>query len=67
MSANDIVGLGSIKGLVKLKLEKSLYSHPASRLDISYKMGRVKLSPCVVDRWANNSLSRKMNNFFSAC
>ena len=51
MSAADIVDLGSITGLVKLGLEKSLYSHPASRLDISNKMGSVKLSPYMVDRW----------------
>ena len=51
--AVDTVNLSSITGLVKPKLEKSLHSHPASRLDINKKMGSVKLSPCVVDRWAN--------------
>ena len=55
-SANDIADLGSITGLVKPKHEKSLYSHPAFRLDISNKMGNVKLTPCVVDRWTNNRL-----------
>ena len=67
MSAGDIVDLGSIIGQIKLKLEKSLYSHPASRIDISNKMGSVKLSPRVVDRWANDSLFSKMNNFFAVC
>ena len=67
MSAGDIVHLGSITGLVELKLEKSLYSHPASRIDISNKMGSVKLSPRVVDRWANDSPSSKMNNVFAVC
>ena len=42
-SAFDTVDLGSITGLVIPKLEKSLYSHPASRLNISNKIGRVKL------------------------
>ena len=67
MSAGDIVDLGLIIGLVKLKLEKSLYSHPASRIDITNKMGSVKLSPRVVDRWANHGLFSKMNNFFAVC
>ena len=59
MSVADIVDLGSITGLDKLKLEKSSYSHPASQLDISNKMGSVKLSPCVVDQRANNRLFSK--------
>ena len=63
-SAADTVDLGSITGLVKPKLEKSLYSHLASRLDISNKMGNVKLSLCVVDRWANDSLFSKNEQFF---
>ena len=63
-SAADIVGLCSITGLVKPKLEKSLNSHPASRLDISNKMGSVKLSLCVVDRSANDSLFSKNERFF---
>ena len=58
-SAVDTVDLGSIIGLVKPKLEKSFYSHPAYRLDISNKMGKVTVSPCVVDRWANDSLFSK--------
>ena len=63
-SATDTVDLGSITGLVKLKLENSLCLHPASWLDISDKMGSVKLSPCVVDRWANDSLFSKNDRFF---
>ena len=51
-SAADAEDIGSITGLVKPKLEKSLYLHPAFWPDISNKMGSVKLSPCVVDRWA---------------
>ena len=49
-SAVDTVDLDSITALVKPKLEKSLYLHPASRLNISNEMGSVKLSPRVVDR-----------------
>ena len=64
VSAANIVDLGSITGLVKLKLEKSLYSHPASRQDISNKMGSVKLLPCVVDRWANDILFSKNEQLF---
>ena len=45
----DIVDLGSITGLVKPKLENSLNSHPDSRLNISNKVGSVKLLLCVVD------------------
>ena len=37
-SAADIVDLSSITSLVKSKLEKSLYLHQASRLDISNKI-----------------------------
>ena len=55
MSAADIVDLGSITALVKPKLDESVYLHPASRLNISNEMGSVKLSPRVVDRWANVS------------
>ena len=62
--AADTVDLGSITGLVKPKLEKSLYSHPASRLNINNKMGRVKLSLCVVDRWANDGVFSKNKQFF---
>ena len=63
-SAANTVDLGSITGLVKPKLEKSLFSHPASRSNFSNKMGSVKLSLCVVDRWANNSLFSKNERFF---
>ena len=63
-SAADTIDLGSITGLVKPKLEKSLYLHPASLLHISNKMGSVKLSPCVVDRWANDSLFSKNERLF---
>ena len=63
-SAADTVDMGSITGLVKPKVEKSLYSHPASRLGISNKMDSVKLSLCVVDRWANDSLLSKNEQFF---
>ena len=63
-SVADTVDLGSIIGLVKPKLEKSLYSHPASRLNISNKMVSVKLSLFVVDRWANDSLFSKNKQFF---
>ena len=63
-SAADTVDFGSITDLVKPKLEKSLYSHPASRLDISNKMGSVKLSLSVIDRWANDSLFSKNEQFF---
>ena len=56
MSATDTVDLGSIIALVKPKLEKSLYLHPVSQLNISNKMDSVKLSPRVVDRQANDSL-----------
>ena len=63
-SAADTVDLGSITGLFKRKLEKSLYSHPASRLDISNKMGSVKLRPCVIDNWPNGSLFSKNEQFF---
>ena len=63
-SAADIVDLGSITGLVRPKLKKSFYSHPASRLDISNKMGSVKFSPRVVDKWANDSLFSKNEQFF---
>ena len=55
-SATDTVDLGSITALVKPKLEKSLYLHPVSQLNISNKMDSVKLSPRVVDRRANDSL-----------
>ena len=64
-SAANTVDFGSITDLVKPKLEKSLYSHPASRLDISNKMGSEKLSLCVVDRWANDSLLSKNEHFFA--
>ena len=60
--AADTIKLGSITGLVKPKLENSLYLDLASRLNINNKMGSVKLSPCVVDRWANAAFSRKMND-----
>ena len=63
MSAADTVNMSSITGLVKPKLEKSLYLHPASRLDISNNIGNVKLSPCVVDRGANDSLFSKNERF----
>ena len=63
-SAADIVDLGSITGLVKPKLEKNLYSHLASLLDISNKMGSVKFSQGVVDKWANDSLFSKNEQFF---
>ena len=63
-SAADKVGLGSITGQVKSKLEKSLYLHPVSWLDISNKKDGVKLSPCVVDRWAKDSLFSKNEQFF---
>ena len=66
-SAADTVDLGSITVLVKPKLKKSLHLHPASRLDISNKVGSVKLSPCVVDRSANDSLSQIMSDFFAVC
>ena len=42
-SAADKEDWGSITGLLKPKLEKNLYSHPAYRLDISNKMGSAKL------------------------
>ena len=38
--AADTVDLGSITALVKPKLEKSLYLHSASRLNISNKVGK---------------------------
>ena len=57
-SAADIIDLGSISGLVKPKLEKSLNSHPTSWLNISNKIGSVKLSLCVVDRWADSRFSK---------
>ena len=63
--ATDTIDLGSITGLVKPNLEKSLYSYPASRVDISNKMGSAKLSPTVVDKWANNSFFSKNEQFFS--
>ena len=63
-SAADTVDLDSITGLLKPKLEKSLYSHPASRLNISNNLGSVKLSLCVVDWWANDSLFSKNEQFF---
>ena len=62
-SAADTVDLGSITDLVKPKLENSLYSNPASQLNINNKIGRVKLSPCVIDWWANDSLSSKNEQF----
>ena len=55
-SAADTIDLGSITGLVIPKLEKSLYSHPASRLDSSNEMGGVKLSPLSVDNLANKNV-----------
>ena len=62
--AADTVDMGSITGLVKPKLERILHSHPGSRLDISNKMGSVKLSPTVVDTWANNNrLSKNLRCF----
>ena len=64
MSVADTVDLGSITCQVKPKLENSLYSHPAYRLDISNKIGILKLSPCVVDRWANDILFSKNELFF---
>ena len=63
-SAADTVDFGSITGLVKPKLENSLHLHSASRLDTSNKMGSVKLSPCVVDRRANDSLFSKNKRLF---
>ena len=66
-SAADTVDLGSITVLVKPKLEKSWHLHPAFLLDISNKMGSVKLSPCVVDRSANGSLFSKNERFFAVC
>ena len=63
-SAADTVDLDSITGLVKSKLENSLCSHPASRLNIYNKMGSVKFSPCEVNRWANDSLFSKNERFF---
>ena len=66
-SAADTVDFGSITGLVKPKLEKSLYSYPASRLNISNEMGSVKLSLCVVGRWRTTAFCQKMNNFFTVC
>ena len=63
-SAADSIDLGSITGLVKPKLEKSFYLHPASQLDISNETGSEKLSSCVVDRWANDSLFSKNERFF---
>ena len=63
-SAADTVDLGSVTCLVRQKLEKILYSQPASRLDFSNKMGSVKLSPCVVDKCANDSLFSKNEQYF---
>ena len=63
-SAADTVDLGLITDLVKPKLENSLYSHPASQLNINNKMGSVELSPFVVDWWASNSLFLKNEQFF---
>ena len=63
-SAADTVDLGPITGLVKPNLQNSLYSHPASRLNINNKMGSVNLSPCVVDRWASDSLFSKNEQSF---
>ena len=63
-SAGDTVDLGSNTGLVKPKLEKSLYSHLASRLDISIKMGSLKLSSCMIDWWPHDSLFSKNERFF---
>ena len=63
-SAAVAVNLGLITGLVKPKLEKSLYSHSAYRLSINNKIGRVKLSPRVVDRWASESLFLKNERIF---
>ena len=60
----DTVNLGSITGLIKLKYENSWYLYPASRLNINNKMRSVKLSPCVVARWANDSLFSKNERFF---
>ena len=62
-SAADTLDLGSSTGLVKPKLEKILYSHPASRLDFSNQMDRVKLSLRVVNRQANGSLFSKNKQF----
>ena len=64
MSAADIVDLGWITSLFRPKLEKTLYVHSASRPDISNKMSSVKLSPCMVDRWVNDSLFSKNEQFF---
>ena len=66
-SAGNIIELSSIIGLAQPKLEKSLYSHPSSRLDISNKMNCVKLSPCLVDTWTNDSLFSKNEQFFAVC
>ena len=63
-SAADTANLGSIIGLVKPKLQKSLYLHPASRQDISNKIGSVKFLPSVVDRWANDRHFSKNEQFF---
>ena len=63
-SVADTVDLGSITALVKPKLENSLYSHPASWLNIANKTGSVKLSPCVVHWWASDNLFSKNERFF---
>ena len=63
-SAADAIDLGSITSLVKPKLEKSLYSQPASRPDTSIKMGSVKLSLCALDRWAKDSCFSKKEQIF---
>ena len=60
----DTEDFSTITGLVKPKLENSLYLLPTCRLDISNKMGSVKLSPCVVDRWTNDILFSKNERFF---
>ena len=56
-SATETVNSGSIPGRVKPKTIKiGIHSFPAT---FSNKRDSVKPPPCVVDRWAGGSLTRR--------
>ena len=56
--ATDTVYFRSIPCHVKVKTKKNWYSQ-FSCLTFSIERDRVKPPPCVVDRWAGGSLTRK--------
>ena len=63
-SATEAVDSGSIPGRVKPKNYKNWYSQ-LSCLTFSIKRDSVKPPPCVVDRWAGGSLTRRPKGPFA--